>query len=283
MRSDIRSLAIGCILIVVWQAPVFGTSARAKFYPSGKHAELLVVRIIGPATEAAGILFYIDDHDVYGITAKHVVFQEGKVIAGLQTELRAWPGRQFPVEILKLHPEKDLALFRAALAPPGLSRGEVVWFIPQGQLGASGDLGRGDMLFRLGHSVAGAWIFSQAPGQFAGADGADAFLFEAACPEGYAGGPVFDERWRLVGMMTEEKRPFCHALRIESVLKIVQGWKPGVNLGLPPPENDGTPVSRRINLFVGIRHLDDADFENRGDDMPQERWAHKLASRSLSR
>ena len=249
MRND-RDLHVWMIgLLLTVATPAWGAE-KADIYRDEEKAESLVVRITAPNTEGAGILFYVDDQYVYGITAKHVVFQRGKVIDGLRVELRSWAGRHLPVESFKLHYQEDLAVFRAELAPAGLSRAEVSKVVRFDQLGSSDELDPGVALYSLGHSTAGAWISSKDPLRMDRKEGPVAFLFKSDCPQGHSGGAVFDEQWRLVGMMIEEERPFCRALRIDPVLKIVQGWKLEVNLRPPPPRDGDKAASRQINVAV---------------------------------
>jgi hypothetical protein len=261
IQRKMVALTIGGLLSCAVSAP---GADRADLYQDAERAEPLVVRITAPNTEGAGIIFHIDDRYIYGITAKHVVFR-GKVIDGLQAELRFRPGRQLPVEAFKLHYQEDLAVFRAELAPAGLSGAEVLKGVALNQLGASGDLDPGDALFSLGHSTASAWIAPKTPVRFAKDDGANAFLFESDCPQGHSGGGVFDAQWRLVGMMIEEERPFCRALRIDPVLKIVQGWKLDVSLRPPPPREGDKAASRQINVaVVGFDNRSTKDLPNLG-------------------
>jgi len=248
-----RNLAIGCALFALWAAPVLGADGRADLYEAGERAELLVAHITAPTTEGAGILFHVDERYAYVLTARHVLYQQGQLVEGLTVELRAWPGRQLQVdrESYRLHYEEDLAVFRADLRPLGLSLQEALQGIPLDQLGASTELDPGDVLASLGHSTAGAWISLKTPVRFARGDGGSAFLFEPGCPPGHSGGAVFDERWRLVGMMIEEERPFCRALRVEAILRIVQGWKLGIGLHRPlPSEERDEAAPRRLTVAV---------------------------------
>ncbi|HEX5720244.1 MAG TPA: trypsin-like peptidase domain-containing protein [Thermoanaerobaculia bacterium] len=257
-----RLLAIGCAVLALWVAPLFGAGGadgRADLYEEGERAELLVVHITAPTIEGAGILFHVDEHYTYVLTARHVLFQQGRLVEGLTLELRAWPGRQLHIdrESYRFHYQDDLAVFRADLRPLGLSFQEIRQGIPLDQLGASTELDPGDALASLGHSTAGAWISPKAPIRFARGDGDNAFLFEHDCPPGHSGGAVFDEHWRIVGMMIEEIRPYCRALRIEAILRIVQGWKVGISLHRPPPSQGRDKASTRP-LTVAV-----VGFDNR--------------------
>lgn len=257
-----RFTACGLIMAVGVAPLVAGEQGRADLFEEGERAELLVVRITAPSTEGAGIIFHVDSQYAYGITARHVLYQQGKMVQGLKAQFRAWPGQQLPVEGYKLHHEEDLAVFRADLRPLNLSVQEVLRGVPLDQLGASSELDPGDPLSCLGHSTVGGWITPKEPVRFARGDGRDGFLFEFACPQGHSGGAVFDKDWRLVGMMIEEERPYCRALRIEPILKIVQGWKIDIDLRNPPSLKRELPLAKEITVAV-------VDFDNRSTkDLP---------------
>lgn len=245
---SIRVLMIGVLLL--WGVPAFCAEERSDLYQHQERPELLVARITAENSDGAGILFHVDNQYVYGITAKHVVFQHGKLIEGLHAELRAWPGRQLPVEAIKLHFQEDLAVFRAELGSLGLSRAKVLEGIPLDQLGASLSLDPGSELFSLGHSPDNAWIAPKQPVRFARKADPNAFLFELACPRGHSGGAVFDSQWHLVGMMIDSEPPFCRALRIEPILKILQGWKLEISLRQPPAAKGDKAASRQTNVAV---------------------------------
>ncbi len=227
-----------------------------------ERAELLVVRITAPTTEGAGIIFHTDGKYAYGITARHVLFQQGKKVEDLQAHFQAWPHKQFPVEGYKFHHEEDLAVFKADLSELNLSAAEVLRKLPLDQLGSSEDLDPGAVLHTMGHGTVGGWFSPKKEVKLGRMEGKNAFLFELDCPQGHSGGAVFDKDWRLVGMMIEEERPFCRALRIEPILKIVKAWKVDISLRIPPPRIGEKVSSKQITVAV-------VDFDNRsGRDLP---------------
>lgn len=260
MREKIRAIALGLALLTS-ALPAAGEGNGAALYEENERAQLLVARLTASTTEGAGILFHIDERYAYGITAKHVVFQQGKKVEGLEAIFQTWPGKRLPVEVSNLHYQEDLAVFRADLLPLGLSRQEVLTSLPLDMLGTSKNLDPGDELSSVGHSTAGAWITPKEWVRFARKDG-EAFLFEYACPQGHSGGAVFDKDWRLVGMMIDEERPFCRALGIDRILKIVQGWKLNIDLYTSAPKERGPQESGKITVAV-------VGFDNRsGKDFP---------------
>ncbi len=241
---------------------VDGEAGRAALYEEGERAQALVARITSSVGEGAGIVFHVDESHAYGVTAKHVIYQHGKVLGDLAAQFRAWPGRSLAVEGFRLHHQEDLAVFRADLRPLGLSQGQVLRGVPMDLLGVSTELDPGDELSCVGHGAAGAWLTPKESVRFARANGSDAFLFEFDCPQGHSGGGVFDRSWRLVGMMIDEERPYCRALRIETILRIVQGWKLDVSLRPAPSRSREAALAQEITVAI-------VDFDNRsGKDLP---------------
>lgn len=257
IQAKSRAVAIGFLLWAL-AVPVLGADKREELYEENDKARLLVVRLTGATTEGAGILFHVDERYAYGVTAKHVVYQQGKVVQGLKALFQAWPAKQFEAEHYKLHPQEDLAVFRVDLLPLGISRNEVVSNIPFDMLGTSSKLDPGDKLASMGHATAGAWITPKQWVLFARKEpGTNAFLFEYACPQGHSGGAVFDKEWRLVGMMIDEERPYCRALGIDAILQIVQAWKLNVDLRPPDPSGERGP-EKKGSITVAV-----VDFDNR--------------------
>jgi hypothetical protein len=252
----IRLVGAGLLLAAALAGPALAAGNNPDLYQDAESAERMVVRITAPNTEGAGVLFNVDDRYVYGITAKHVVFQQGRAVEGLEVELRAWPGRRLPVVGFKLHHQEDMAAFWADLSSLNLSHQQILQGVPLNKLGDSSRLDPGSSLWSLGHSPAGSWIAPQKPLSFARKDGDNIFLFDSSCPRGHSGGAVFDGQWLLVGMMIEEDPPFCRALRIEPVLKIVQGWKLNIGLTMPQTKGQGPEPSKQIKVAV-------VDFDNR--------------------
>ena len=257
-----RILLTGLALLAL-ALPAAAERGRADLYEEGEKARLLVARITAPSTEGAGIVFHIDGQFAYGITAKHVLYQQGKVLRDLKAQFQAWPTQSFDVKVLKLHPEQDLAVFQADLRPLGLSPAELLRGIPLDQLGESRELDPGNDLFYIGHSTAQAWITPKAPVKFA-VGRPDSFLFEEDCPQGHSGGGVFDKEWQLVGMMIDEERPYCRALRIELILRMIQEWKLTISW-LPGITKQRSP-RKAGDITVAV-----VDFDNRSNkqDLPQ--------------
>ncbi|HKV11906.1 MAG TPA: PEGA domain-containing protein [Thermoanaerobaculia bacterium] len=265
IQAKTRAIAIGFLLWAL-AAPVLSQPEEKEFYEENERARYLVVRLAGSTTEGAGILFHVDDRYAYGITAKHVVYQQGKVVKDLKASFQAWPAKQFDAVHYKMDIQEDLAVFQVDLLPLGLSRQEVLRSIPLDMLGKSAKLLPGDELSCMGHATAGAWVTPKKWLRFARKEpNSNAFFFEYDCPQGHSGGAVFDKQWRLVGMMINEERPYCRALGIDSILKTVQAWKMDIDLHEPPPKERGPLESKRITVaVVGFDNRSAKDLPNLG-------------------
>ena len=257
MKTRFKAWGVFPLALLMVGTGALAAPQKAELFEDGvNRAELLVVRITAPTTEGAGIIFHTDGKHAYGITARHVLFQQGKKVEDLQAHFQAWPHKQFPVEGYKFHHEEDLAVFKADLSSLNLSAADILRRIPLDQLGSSEDLDPGAQLHTMGHGAVGGWFSPKKEVKLGRTEGKNAFLFELDCPQGHSGGAVFDKDWRLVGMMIEEDRPYCRALRIEPILKIVKAWKVDISLRVPPElVRDKAPQKQTTVAVV--------DFDNR--------------------
>ncbi|MCP4660226.1 MAG: PEGA domain-containing protein, partial [bacterium] len=231
-------------------------------------AKKLIVRIAGDNVEGSGIVFGVDGNRVFGVTAKHVLFQRGKILTGLRAYLRPWNG-SFPLQGTRFHHRKDMAVFEIDVASLGLSPGEIALAFALDQLGGTDDLDPGAEINTIGHATGGAWIDSKAPGRFidfeAFADPAqrDTLKLEHFCPPGHSGGGVFDKDWHLIGMIFDNQEPFCRALKVESLQEILRDWKYDVQWQAAVPRDEAPAVPQILTVAV-------VDFDNRsGARLPE--------------
>lgn len=239
-HSIMKSVLIGLLVLVCTSS--YGVVQGEEWTPlhsQGDRAKDLVVWITGAGfTDGAGIVFHVDGKSAWALTARHVVRHGSKTLTGLKAQLRLWPGKVFPIEVERMHAEKDLAVIRIDLGSLGMPDSEVARKLPFGSLGKPGDLQRGDNVFPIGHAADGTWISPNRPAIFHSFDPWDperqgsleVIRVEHFCPPGHSGGALFDGQWRLVGMLFENSEPFCRAFRIDTLLSQLQSWKYGISL-----------------------------------------------------
>lgn len=255
-----RALMFFSLLSLAW--PAFAAEPeRAELYGESERAKKLIVHLTGAGgVEGSGIVVNIDEQYLYGVTAKHVVMSRGKLVTTLQARLRMWP-QPLPAQVDRGHNELDLAAFKVDYRPLGLSSGEIRTALDFGQLGSSQKLDTGDLIQTIGHAAGGAWIDSKEPGHLASRDaslsrGPEILALQHFCPPGHSGGGVFDGRWQLVGMIVDNQDPFCHAIRIETVFRVLADWKYS-HLLHGGKNNEKGPVAPR-DITVAV-----VDFDNR--------------------
>ena len=231
-------------------APVTLAIDKADLFADNERAKDLVAWITGESTEGSAVVFQVEDKSLLAFTAKHVVFQQGDFVSGLQARFRSWPGHGLPAKVDRLHHQLDLAVLRIDLRPLGLSRQEVTRAFTFDQLGNTEILDPGADLNTVGHARADAWISPELPLAFSTFERSSGsppttFRFEYNCPRGHSGGPVFDGEWRMVGMMLEFENPHCRALSIDEIRKVLQGWKYDIALREDTRNKGATEVVRR--------------------------------------
>ncbi len=269
LRSKITSAALS-LMLCAGLTPAGQAQGKADLFAAGGQAKSLIVRITGEGIEGAGIIYHVESDRIFAVTAKHVVFQRGKQIQGLSVQLHQWPGEQFPLDVIteRLHPQKDVAAFEINVAKLGLSLAQLKGAIPLEQLGDPDELDPGHELFTVGHAPADAWISPKDAVRLAGFDKGEKdgsiFDIEHRCPGGHSGGGVFDEQWRLVGMIFDNVDPFCRALRIDTVTSILHGWKKAISL--TPKKKGEEPLKPALAQQITVAVM---DFDNRsGKQLP---------------
>jgi hypothetical protein len=96
-------------------------------------------------------------------------------------------------------------------------------------LGDAAALKAGERLYSIGYSHGSAWyislsdVFSRSIQEWLA-------IQNCVGSPGQAGGPVVDDRWKLVGIMIERDSVECRALRIDRVVLRLKAWHFPVSL-----------------------------------------------------
>lgn len=259
-RPGLRPALLATFVLLAGAGRLSAQDAPAELYAPSERAKKLIVQLTGASgAEGAGIVVNVDERFIYGVTAKHVLMAQGKLVGGLQARLRIWP-RPLPASVDRGHNTFDLAAFKIDYRLLGLSAEEVMAALDFRQLGSSQTLDAGAEIYTIGHAAGGAWIDSKEPGHLASRDaaagrGGEILTLQHFCPRGHSGGGVFDKDWRLVGMIVDNQEPFCNAIRIEKVLSLLADWK-YTSLLVPSDQQAAGIAPREIVVAV-------VDFDNR--------------------
>jgi alpha-tubulin suppressor-like RCC1 family protein len=176
----------------------------------------------------AGIIFGLDDNQIYIVTANHVVREGDKDGQDLRVELAFLPGKQLPAKLLShLDLKNDLAVLSVAgFNAYGVKASLLVF----DQLGDPGVLSRGDPVFLLGHPNGVPWSLTVTPDGFIAADG-DWLRFESkSLFPGHSGGALLNARLEIVGMLRSDAQPNGEALNINTILTQLKSWQYPVQL-----------------------------------------------------
>lgn len=265
-------LAVGLVAALALAPPL--PAEELAEYGGGDRAQDLVVWISGPDVAGAGVVFAYDGRYAHVMTALHVARAQGQYRDDLKVAFRVWPGHVLPVapDSLLGRPNLDFATFKVDLEPLGLPAAQIEKTLPLDLLGSSENLRPGDRVFTVGHTFAFQWLIPNEPVFFhsftrmtPGGPKPEIIQVEYQCPPGHSGGALFDEQWRLVGVLLNTEGPFCWALRVEQALQVVREF--GLDIDLyqraTPGENPTSFLPSEIKVAV-------MDFDNRsGADLPE--------------
>ena len=200
-------------------------------------ASQLIVMIdataLGESRFGAGIVFGIENDRLFVATANHVVrAPNGQTfVPSEEAYARFYSAqeREVPVRVLPMFdPDLDLAV----VAIDGVADNwlDIITF-PFQLLGTSDTLQWGSGVHPIGYPERYPWGTPVKPDRVSRVD--DGIIFQSNyLRAGHSGGGLFDTRWRLVGMVTEEpKPPLSRAVPIEKILARLREWHLPVSLG----------------------------------------------------
>ena len=242
--------SVWTILIVVWLC--FGwlspTVAVAQVSPQAlsgdkdKATQLVVQltgKLAGTETIGLGIIFGLENHQLFIATANHVVRMGTSEAQNLQIEFKFRPGDVVKANLLNRN-DKDLDL--AVLSVNVLGKDSIyinnlLW----NRLGDVSVLQPGDTV----HSSLERWIAPQTPERINKVVN-ERITFESNfIAPGHSGGGLFNDRWELVGMTRAIIiSSFVEAISIESILKTLKDWNYPVNLVRAKPPSPDSSITK---------------------------------------
>ncbi|HSL82334.1 MAG TPA: trypsin-like peptidase domain-containing protein [Thermoanaerobaculia bacterium] len=259
------------LLLSLLVAAVPAATARGQLagdpYHRGERAQDLVVWIAGADAAGAGVVFDYDGRYASVMTALHVIRAQGRYLDELKVEFRVWPGQALPVVpgTIRARENLDLAAFKVDLEPLLLSPAEIGRTLPLDLLGSSEVLRRGDPVHTVGHTLDYQWLIPNQPIFFhsflslvPGSGDGELAQIEYQCPRGHSGGALFDERWRLVGLILDTEGPFCRVLRVETALRVLRQFGFSVGLRRRAMDSEGWASTLPAEIQVAV-----VDFDNR--------------------
>ena len=170
----------------------------------------------------AGMVFGMENDQVYIVTANHVVRDGDRQGQGVNVEFRGLRGKLLPAKLAsRFDASHDLAVLAVADAKAlGIDRNT----FPFDRLGDPAGLTPGAPVFLAGHPNDVRWSLSVTPDGFVEAD-EEWLRFESkSLFPGHSGGALLNFRLEIVGMLKSDKQPYGEALTIAKVVSLLKGW-----------------------------------------------------------
>lgn len=229
-------------LILLWLllsafSNVSGQSNPVEVEQAFKEVSPLVVMITADSGDAAqakkgtGIIIGYDQTSIYVITADHVVWNGDTPSTDVKIDLKYSNGDVVPIKdaqvLQKHHPRNaggarglDLAVLRFDRASYKLPLDELDFRV----LGKSNELRDQERMYSVGYADNGTqWNLNPQPERFSSINGS-LLLFGAFITAGYSGGPIFNNKFQLVGMISEDTSPNATAITIEAIVEKLREW-----------------------------------------------------------
>ena len=204
-----------------------GASPASAEELSVESAKRLIVRVRAKNTPGAGIIFSVRGGYFFIATAYHVVnvLKPGKTA---EVEFEFLRGISVQADVDYTDKKLDLAVLKVNIAESPL-RNVRIALLPFHCLCDTASLKRGDNVYPVGHPEGELWDVPVIPAQIKKVV-AEAISLQPRCFPGHSGGGLFDEHWRLVGMLTTSSGNTCEAVSFWRICATLEGdWGLVVN------------------------------------------------------
>lgn len=220
------------------------------------------------------VVFALTPERIHLVTAAHVVRHNGRSPTAI--ELRFGGGDRVVRARLEQFDDKGLDIAVLVVErrdASGLDLDE----LPFDRLAATGSAKRGDRVFVIGNR-GDALSINVTPDRVSVVRG-ETIAFESNfIVPGFSGGPLFNDRWQLLGIVVRDNVPEGEAIAFGAVAAKLKQW--GLPLALRPPYTQvsaGSQVSCRIGADSGARCWGALDFDepyltNERLAIPGVRW-----------
>jgi len=196
-----------------------------------------------PNAGGAGVVFAVTPERMYVVTAAHVVRNRGSSASAI--ELRFGDKRPPARARLERFDDKDLDIAVLVVDQPRKA-GLDVDALPFDRLAAPGSARRGDPVFLMGRRGERLSVNVTPDRVSIVSDVTIAFETNFIVP-GFSGGPLFNERWQLLGLIVRDNVPEGEARAMPAVMAKLKEWGLPIDLRMPYVQvAAGSHVSCRI-------------------------------------
>jgi hypothetical protein len=227
-----------------------------------------------PDAGGTGIVFAVTPERMYVVTAAHVVRKQGHSASGI--ELRFGDGRnKVPARLVQFD-DKGLDIAVLVVDQPRRA-GLDVDDLPFDRIAATGSARRGDPVFMMGRRGERLSVNVTPDRVSIVSDVTIAFETNFIVP-GFSGGPLFNDRWQLLGVIVRDNVPEGEARAMPAVIGQLKQWGLPVDLRQPYVQvAAGSHVSCRIGAGSaakcwGALEFDDMQLSDDRLEIEGVRW-----------
>ena len=245
------------LLVALLLLSARGAAAADEALEAQRLVATFTARFDGAEQLGTAVVFALTPERIHLVTAAHVVRHNGRSPTAI--ELRFGGGDHVVRARIGQFDDKDLdiaVLIDERRDASSLDLDE----LPFDRLAAAGSAKRGDPVFVVGNRR-NAPSVNVTPDRVSVVDG-DRIRFESRfVVTGFSGGPLFNERWQLLGLVLGDDPPEAEALAFGAVAAKLKEW--GLPLALRRPYTQlsaGDHVSCRIGADGAARCWGELDF-----------------------
>jgi alpha-tubulin suppressor-like RCC1 family protein len=237
---------------------------------------LISVKFEGGALSGGGtgIVFAATPDRMYLVTAAHVVRAQGR--GATDIELQFGEGKPMVrAQLGQFDPDLDLAVLTV---DQPVKAGLDIGHLPLDRLATAGTARRGDQVFMMGRRGERLSI-NVTPDRVSSVSDKTIAIESNFIVRGFSGGPLFSDRWQLLGMMVSDDPPEGTARPLPAILAKLKQWGLPIDLRVPHVRvAAGSHVSCRLDADGAARCWGGMQFDEDllSDDrlvIPGVRWS----------
>ena len=195
-----------------------------------------------------------------------------KEVENLKVRFKFLPGDPIKAKLLEnCDRNLDLAVLRVNLQESEIPHDKLRNWVPFDKLGYVSDLQEGDKLYAIGHPPGGDWVSPKTPCIDFTIEGEN-IKFRYNCDQGYSGGAIFDDNWRLVGMIKDYISPYCRAVSFLRICDTLNAWNYNVSLRpveIIPEFINETDASEMVLIPEGKFLMGSSEGQGEDDEYPK--------------
>jgi alpha-tubulin suppressor-like RCC1 family protein len=251
IRAAMTLFAAGALLFV-------GDGARSADEAAGM--QRLVALVSGSAElngGGAGIVFATTPERMYMVTAAHVVRAQGHSASDI--ELRFGEGKPLVhAQLAQFDADLDIAVLTV---DHPRKAGLDIDNLPFDRLATSGAVRRGDQVFIMGRRGDRLSV-NVTPDRVSNVSDKTIAVESNFIVRGFSGGPLFSDRWQLLGMIVSDDPPEGTARPLPAILSKLKQWGLPVDLRVPHVRvAGGSHVSCRLDSDGAARCWGGLEFD----------------------